>query len=165
VSSQRSLGTTGTGSDEGMRKPTLCLITRIVLPMLAVVPSPLAVHAKGSSKDLSIKVVETNEQRFVWANPPTATYHAKVILPDGAHANLTCSLFENGCGGIEPWTPPEKTTPADCQDFVSDPPSPTSYVSCTRKNLGTYRAKRKDDDLTIYGRKGKVTYHISTGPW
>jgi hypothetical protein len=148
-----------------MRKPTLCLISRMLLPTLAVALSPLAAYAKGSSKDLSIQVVETTEERFVWKNPPTATYHAKVILPDGAHANLVCDLFDNSCGSIEPWTPPERTAPADCQSFVSDPPSATSYVSCTRKNLGTYRAKRKGDDLAIYGRKGKVTYHISTGPW
>jgi len=133
--------------------------------MLAVGLLPLAIYAKGSSKDLSIEVVETNEEKLVWANPPTATYHAKVILPDGAHANLVCDLFDDGCGRIEPWTPPERTAPEDCQSFVSDPPSPSSYISCTRKNLGTYRAKRKGDDLTIYGRKGKVTYHISTGPW
>jgi hypothetical protein len=143
----------------------LCLITRILLPTLAVALSPLAAYAKGSSKDLSIEVVETNEERFVWADPPTTTYQAKVILPDGAHAQLMCNLFDDGCGSIEPWTLPEKTAPANCKYFVSDPPSPTSYVSCTRKNLGTYRAKRKSDDLTIYGRKGKVTYHISTGPW
>ena len=84
-----------------MRKLTLCL-TRMLLPMLAVALSPLAVHAKGSSKDLNIEVIETNEERLVWANPPTTTYHAKVILTDGAHANLICDLFDNGCGGIEP---------------------------------------------------------------
>lgn len=150
-----------TGSDDGMRKATLYLVTRMLLPTLAVA-SPLAAYAK----DLSIQVVETNEQRFVWENPPTATYSAKVILPDGAHANLRCDLREDGCDIIEPWTPPEKTAPADCQGgSVSDPPSPLSYISCTRKNLGTYRAKRKGDDLTIYGRKGKVKYHITTGPW
>lgn len=153
------------GSDDGVRKPMMCLITRMLLPMIAVTLSPLAAYAKGSSKDLSIEVVETNEQRFVWENPPTATYHARVILPDGAHASLMCDLFDDGCGSIEPWTPPARTTPADCQFFVSDPPSPPSYVSCARKNLGTYRAKRKGDDLMIYGRKGKVTYRIIARPW
>jgi len=132
----------------------LCLITRMLLQILAGALVPLAIHAKDSSKDLSIEVVETHEERLLWRNPPTAIYSAKVILPDGAHAQLTCELFDNGCGTIEPWTPPEKTAPADCQ--VSDNEESTKLtVSCTRKG----------DDLTIYGRKGKVTYRIVTGPW
>ena len=87
-----------------MRKLTLGLIFGMLLTMIAGTLSPLAAYAKGSSKDLSIQVVETNEQRFVWRNPPTAIYSAKVILPDGAHASLICDLFDDGCGSIEPWT-------------------------------------------------------------
>jgi hypothetical protein len=128
--------------------------------MFAIALSPLAVYAKDSSKDLSIEVVETTEDGFSGKNPPSVTYSAKVILPDGAHAYLVCFWPTEGCGRIEPWTPPERTVPADCQfsDFEG------GHSSCKRKNLGTYRAKRKGDDLLIYDRKGKVTYQIA-GPW
>lgn len=143
-----------------MRKPKRYLITKMLLPMFAVALSPLAVYAKDSTKDLSIEVVETTEEIFSGKNPPSATYSANVILPDGAHAYLVCFFPAEGCDRIEPWTPPEKTAPADCQysDYEG------GYSSCKRKNLGTYRAKRKGDDLLIYTRKGRVTYHIA-GPW
>jgi hypothetical protein len=133
----------------------------MILPVFAVALTPLAVYAKDSPKDLSIAVVETTEEIFIGKNPPQATYSAKVVLPDGVHALLNC-FFPAGerCGRIEPWTPPEKTAAADCQfsDYEG------GYTSCKRKNLGTYRAKRKGDDLLIYDRKGKVTYQI-IGSW
>jgi hypothetical protein len=143
-----------------MRKAKRHLVTKMLLPILAVALSPLAVYAKDSTKDLSIEVVETTEEIFSGKNPPSATYSAKVILPDGAHAYLLCFFPGEGCGRIEPWTPPEKTAPAECQNSDYE----GGYSSCKRKNLGTYRGKRKGDDLTVYDRKGKVTYHIA-GPW
>jgi len=57
-----------------------------VLPLLALILCVPAIRASGSSKDLSIEVVETTEDIFFSKNPPTATYSAKAILPDGAHA-------------------------------------------------------------------------------
>jgi hypothetical protein len=142
-----------------MRAPGRYPIAK-TFPLIAVLLWAPAVCAKGSSKDLSIEVVETTEEIFFSKNPPSAIYSAKAVLPDGARAYLVCFFPGQECGRIEPWTPPEKTTPADCQysDYEG------GYSSCKRKNLGTYRAKRKGDDLTIYDRKGKVTYRI-TGPW
>jgi hypothetical protein len=134
------------------------LIVKLLF-LLLVVTSLLA-YAKD--KSITIEVVETTEEVFIGHNPPSANYSAKVILPDGAHAYLACLFpLDEGCGLIEPWTLPEKTAPADCH--VSDYEG--GYMLCKRKNLGAYRAKRKGDDLTIYGRKGEVRYHIATGPW
>lgn len=134
-------------------------LTVKLLFLLLVVTSLLA-YAKD--KSITIEVVETTEEIFIGKNPPSASYSARVIMPDGAHASLVC-LFptSEGCGRIEPWTLPDKTAPADCQ--YSDYEGGIS--SCKRKNLGTYRAKRKGDDLLIDGRKGTVRFHIATGPW
>lgn len=131
----------------------------IELILLLATTSAVA-HAKD--KYITIEVVETTEERLLSTNPPTATYSAKVILPNGAHAYLVCFLYMDGCGAIAPGTPPEKTTPADCQ--TSDTKGDIS-VTCKRKNLGTYQAKRKGDDLLIYGRKGTVRYQIGEGQW
>src|SRR5580658_1641704 len=119
------------------------LIVRLLVLLLAVVSPP--VYAKD--KYITIEVVETREEISPGKKPPSAAYFAKVIMPDGAHASLVCSFpASEGCGRIQPWTLPEKTAPADCQ--YSDYEGGSS--SCKRKNLGTYRAKRKGDDLLIY---------------
>jgi hypothetical protein len=128
--------------------------------LLLLAGTSVLAHAK--EKHISIEVVETTEERLLSKNPPAATYSAKVILPDGAHAFLVCFLYMDGCGAIVPWTPPEKTTPADCQTFDNNG---DISVICKRKNLGAYQAKRKGDDLLIYSRKGTVKYQIGEGQW
>src|SRR5579863_4043232 len=128
-----------------MRRREPSSVTKLV-PLFVLLLCVPAIRANGSSKDLSIEVAETTEEIYFSKNPPSATYSAKVILPDGAHAYLVCFFPGEDCGRIEPWTPPEKTNPAECQysDYEG------GYSSCKRKSLGTYRAKRKGDDLTIY---------------
>jgi hypothetical protein len=110
--------------------------------------------------DIRIEIVQVTEEAYLGKNPPSFIRNALVILPDGTHAALICFQSINGCGTIAPMTPPEKTPAADCvhTDYEG------GYSRCKRENLGTYRAKRKGDDLIIYTRKGQVRYQIM-GPW
>jgi hypothetical protein len=92
---------------------------------------------------------------------PTFTFLAKAILPDGSHARIMCGVgADKDCALIAPWAP-EKSTythgPCDFGPIEGD-------MTCTNRNLGFFWAKRKKDDLVIYGPKGKLTYHI-TGSW
>jgi hypothetical protein len=87
---------------------------------------------------------------------PTAQYSAKAILPDGSHAALVCYPWNKNCGLIEPMASQKSSSNCDT--------SGGGNMTCTSKNLGTYRAKRDKNDLIIYGPNGKRKYQI-TGAW
>jgi hypothetical protein len=86
------------------------------------------------------------------------SFHAKAIMPDGAHASLVCIAGDNDCAKIEPFAP-EKMTPDSSNCFNSE-----GATTCTTKNLGFFAATRKANDLLIYGPKHKLKYHI-VGSW
>ena len=104
----------------------------LIIELLLLLATTSAL-ARAKDKYITIEIVETTEERLLSKNPPTASYTAKVVLPDGTHAYLVCFLYTDGCGAIAPSTPPEKTTPADCQTFDNNG---DISVTCKRKNLG-----------------------------
>jgi hypothetical protein len=77
----------------------------------------------------------------------TITYSAKVILPDGGHALITCAEFADGCGSIDP-PYPERTKKT------------MNGASTTVTGLGRFEAKRDGNHLVIHTPKGKRRYQI-----
>jgi hypothetical protein len=86
---------------------------------------------------------------------PHFLFSAKVILPDGSHASITCLSGDKDCTGIAPVAAEKSSLTCETAGAIT---------TCTTRNLGTYLAKRKNNDLLIYGPKGKLRYHI-VGPW
>ena len=82
-----------------------------------------------------------------------ASFHAKAILPDGAHAILTCQADESECARLHSAAP--KNSGCDREHMV---------VTCTATDLDYFSAQREGNDVLIYVPKGKVTYHIA-GSW
>ena len=80
-------------------------------------------------------------------------FHAKAILPDGAHVMLVCQSDEKSCGFF-----PEKlsdTSGCDREHMV---------VTCSVTDLGYFSARREGDDVSIFGSHGKHKYRI-VGSW
>jgi hypothetical protein len=108
---------------------------------------------------MQIKVVETSWTIETNKYGTLIIITAKVILPDGSHADLLCRDNDN-CAVIEP-VEPEKMPP----DSKSCPKMAVPGTTmCITKNLGTYLATRKGNYLTIYAPNGKLTFHI-VGSW
>ncbi|MGB2676493.1 MAG: hypothetical protein WAN12_05365 [Candidatus Acidiferrum sp.] len=109
---------------------------------------------------IKIEVVSVTESIFYSEKAPVVVtmYEAKVILPDGSHASLICSSSDRGCGNIEPFAP-EKMDPDSTTSQRS-----SGKVEITTRNLGYYWAKRKGNELFIYGPRKKVKFQI-VGSW
>ncbi len=87
-----------------------------------------------------------------------AIHTAYLILPDGSHALASC-FFGPGTPpcGIEAFAA-EKRVTVPCDLLKGDKKGVTCY------RLESFYADRKNNDITLYTGKGKVTYHID-GPW
>jgi hypothetical protein len=112
-----------------------------------------------ASDNIRIEIVEAVKIIQLLDTPngqvPHLMFSAKAILPDGAHADLSCLAGDKGCAGIEPMFA-EKSS-SNCE-------SAGPITTCTTRNLGIYPAKRDKNYLTIYGPSGKLRYHI-VGSW
>jgi hypothetical protein len=116
-----------------------------------------------SQATLRIEVKETQTNDFVAASGrPTRVYTAKVILPDGTHAKLSClNGFSSGCGPIESFHP-ERLAP-DSKQCTSKPGTGgTLFMTCTMIDLGFYDATRQKNDLIIVVPDGTAQYHIDS---
>ncbi len=81
----------------------------------------------------------------------SVSFSAKIILPDGTHAELFCVEFSPGCGKIQSATP-ERTKRT------------LNGASETTTNLGIFEAKRERNEMVIYTANGKRKYQIM-GSW
>jgi hypothetical protein len=115
-------------------------------------------HALASDK-IKIEIVEAVKIIQILdtssGQVPHLLFSANAILPDGAHAKLSCVAGDRGCSGIEPMVAEKSST--DCE-------TNGSMTTCTAHDLGIYPAKRDKNDLTIYGPSGKLKYRI-VGSW
>jgi hypothetical protein len=118
-----------------------------------------ALSAYASDK-IQIDVVEATTTTQSMTSHPNFLFEARAILPDGAHAELTCQAMDKNCGGIEPISP-EKTGP-DQSRCDTSPDGAT--MTCTHTNLGKYWATRSGNFLLIDTSRGKRKYHI-VGSW
>jgi hypothetical protein len=81
------------------------------------------------------------------------SFHAKAILPDGAHVMLVCQSEEKLCAFS-----PKKfrdTSGCDREQMV---------VTCNASDLGYFSARREGEDVSIFGPHGKHKYQI-VGSW
>jgi len=78
-------------------------------------------------------------------------FSAKIILPHGNHALVSCVEGSDGCGDIES-AAPERTK----QTWVG--------ASKTTTGLGMFEAKRNKNEIVIYTPNGKRKYQI-IGSW
>jgi hypothetical protein len=113
-------------------------------------------RAVGNTANGDCTTVRRPATEAIAGSMPTAEYSAKAILPDGSHAALTCYPWNKNCGIIDPSASEKSSYNCDTTG--------AGNMTCTRKNLGVYRAKRDKNDLVIYGPNGKRRYQI-TGSW
>ena len=116
-----------------------------------------------SQTTLRIEVEETQTNDFVASSGrPTRVYNAKVILPDGTHAKLSCvDGFTSGCGPIESFHPEQLAS--DSKKCTSKPGAGgTLFMTCTVTDLGFYEATRQKNDLIIVVSDGTAQYHIDS---
>jgi hypothetical protein len=91
---------------------------------------------------------------------PFITNFAKVILPDGSHASLMCGArpSDKNCAKIEPIAPEKMSAGATTCSTLGQ------QTTCVTRNLGTYDAERKGNELTIRAPNGKLKFRI-VGSW
>lgn len=83
--------------------------------------------------------------------------HVYLILPNGDHAEGTCLQAIGPNCKLESFAP-EKRKKSPCEL----PNQPSTTITCYESE--NYEADRKNNDITLYGGSGKVTYHIY-GSW
>jgi hypothetical protein len=127
----------------------------IALALLVVLSLPRA----DAGDKMRVEVAETSAM-VTLGQSVFITVFAKVILPDGSHASLICGdrSSDKNCAKIEP-TAPEKMSPdaTTCSTLGSQ-------TTCVTRNLGTYDAERKGNELTIRAPNGKLKFRI-VGSW
>jgi len=105
-----------------------------------------------------VQVVETSGSITISKLGGSVTASAKVILPDGDHADLFCSARDGNCAKIDP-SAPEKMRPdaTACSTFGDE-------TICTTRDVGNFSATRKGNYLTIEAPNGKLRFKI-VGSW
>lgn len=110
-----------------------------------------------AAEKFKVQVIETSDLTTTSADGRLfLDVFAKVILPNGDHADLKCG--DKRCAKIKPLAP-EKLSPDSTKCFRLG-----NQFSCTTYNLGEYWATRKGNWLTIEAPNGKLTFEI-TGSW
>jgi hypothetical protein len=132
---------------------------RLVLAVALVAGLELISSAQTTLR-IEIKRVQTVS--FVAGSGVSSTsMSANVILPDGAHAKVTCLSGYDRCGPIESFHP--ELLPADSKKCILTPSAAESLVNtCTMTDPGFYDATRENNDLLIVVPSGTVKYHIES---
>lgn len=117
-------------------------------------------HVCWAADKMQVNIVEASWSIQTTQYGISVIISAKVILPDGSHADLICGGTDDHCAAIEPIAP-EKMPPGSRSCPIIPIPGATS---CTTKNLGMYAAARKGNELTIYAPNGKLRFRI-VGTW
>jgi hypothetical protein len=103
-----------------------------------------------AAQRISIEIV--NLTWTVWAGH-NGSFHAKAILPDGAHVMLVCQSEEKSCV----FSPKKLRDTSGCN-------REHMVVTCSATDLGYFSARREGDDVAIFGSHGKHKYKI-VGSW
>jgi len=92
----------------------------------------------------------------------TTSFHAKAILPDGAHAILICQGERARISEPPPnW---EESPCALFQSFSGGCDREHMVTTCTADDLGYFPALRDGNNVLIYVPKGRRNYRID-GSW
>jgi hypothetical protein len=117
------------------------------------------------AKPKPAKMVVTLHQQGVSEMGYVEVVDVLLILPDGSHAKGHCITAEGASCLVESFAP-EKRVVGACKDVSSRQHDDThpkgTLTECTLDE--NYYADRKVNDITLYGAKGGVTYHI-VGSW
>ena len=94
----------------------------------------------------------------------TRSVTIKAILPDGSHALLVCGYAEGACAEVQ-ILPPERLPPIEKSCSTSGPNvDGTVTTRCEFDDLGKFRFKRSGDLVTIFHRRGKTKFRV-TSSW
>jgi hypothetical protein len=127
------------------------LARRLLLALLflmSTLPAPAA-------QNIQIEIV--NLTWTVGVGHIASSFHAKAILPDGAHAILICQGGERGCAGFQSFAPQKSLDTGGCD-------REHMVETCTAAGLGYFPARREGDVLVIYVPNGKRRCRI-VGSW
>lgn len=108
------------------------------------------------AQKMKIEVVEMVS--YVRVDPNLLTIHisAKIILPEGVHATISCTASSRNysCWKIESFAP--EKMPPDSEKCDGD--------ICTTRNLGYFTATRKGNELTVFAPREKLKFTVD-GSW
>jgi len=126
---------------------------------VGVVALGLLLGSAEASEKMRVEVVETSAM-ITLGQAPFITVFAKVILPDGSHAELICGdrANDNHCAKIDPVSPEKMPVDSTTCSTLG------KQTTCTTTNLGGYEAERKGSELTIRAPNGKLKFRI-IGSW
>ncbi len=116
-----------------------------------------AVDAQAADK-FKVQVVEASGLLSSNRYGTSVTATAKIILPNGDHADLFCKGEDGHCAKIDPIAPEKMKPNATTSGTVGD-----QYVTTTR-DLGEYTASRNGNYITIEAPNGKLRFKI-VGSW
>ena len=123
------------------------MFKRMSAPRCIVVLSFLMLSLSApAAQKIKIKIVNLTWTERVGH---VASFHAKAILPDGAHVILNCQ-GERGCALFQTFT-----GGCDREHMVT---------TCTADDLGYFPALRDGNNILIFVPKGKHNYRI-VGSW
>ncbi len=113
--------------------------------------------AHGADK-IKVQVVETSGVLSTNKNSASIVATAKIILPNGDHADLFCKAEDGHCAKIDPIAPEKMKPDSTTSGLVGE-----QYISTTR-DLGEYTASRNGNYITIEAPNGKLKFKI-VGSW
>lgn len=109
-----------------------------------------------ATQSYQVRIVRATNTIQNMQSHPNFLFDARVILPDGSHAEIICDSMARGCAGIEAKAP-EKMAPGNNECYTT--PDGT-MMTCTKNDLGLYQARRDGNKLIIKAPNGKLVYHI-----
>ena len=118
-----------------------------------------------TADDLKLTIVnETTLTRASTGVGSTRSVTIKAILPDGSHALLFCESEEDPCPDVQ-MLPPERLPPVEKSCATTGPNvDGTVTTRCEFNDLGPFRYTRSGDLVTIFHRKGKTRFRV-TSSW
>jgi hypothetical protein len=137
-------------------------MTAISLLLLSMLPALQSV-AVEPPPELTI-VHETTLASASTGVGLTRSVTVKAVLPNGSHALLVCDSIEEACREVQ-MLPPEKLPPVEQSCSTTGPNvDGTVTTRCEFKDVGTFRFNRSGDLVTIFHRKGKTRFRV-TSSW
>ena len=108
-----------------------------------------------------LQVLEESTYMQVGLNPPSllSSVTLTAMLPDGSHAMLSRTSANPPCGGVQSYAP--EKMPPDSKKCETSTPQNLTVTICIIKNLGSFRFKRKVNQVTIYSAAGKSQLAIT----
>lgn len=137
-------------------------MTAIGVVLLSVLPAMTAAAVQNPNE-----LTVVNEMTLASASTGVAMTRSvtlKAVLPDGSHALLFCGYVEDVCPEVQV-LPPEKLPPIQQSCSTTGPNvDGTVTTKCEYNNVGTFLFRRSGDVITIFHRKGKTKFRV-TSSW